>query len=87
MQPVSRPDSTSDAARGFAAVSHVEPPRESRNPRAERWIIVGWALILLKCAAMWWLLEHYHAPIHPLWLVGPTLLFGLLATAIYVWRD
>jgi hypothetical protein len=62
-------------------------PRESRNRGAERWIIGGWVLITFKCVAMWWLMTAYRVPIHPLWLIGPTILFGLLATAVYIWRD
>jgi hypothetical protein len=41
----------------------------------------------MKCSAIWWAIETYHVPIHPMWLVGPTILFGLLATAVYIWRD
>jgi hypothetical protein len=61
--------------------------REARNAGAERWLVVGWCLILAKCVALWWLIKAYQVPIHPLWLVGPTVLFGLLATAVYIWRD
>ncbi|MFA6962342.1 MAG: hypothetical protein WC205_16430 [Opitutaceae bacterium] len=63
------------------------PPREVRSRRSERWIVAGWILIAMKCSAIWWAIETYHVPIHPMWLVGPTILFGLLATAVYIWRD
>ena len=62
-------------------------PTEPRSPRSERWIIAGWVLIALKCTAIWWLINAYHIPIHPMWLVGPTVLFGLLITFLYIWRD
>ncbi|CAM2945385.1 hypothetical protein [Rariglobus hedericola] len=64
-----------------------QPAPEARSQRSERWIVIGWALIAVKCTALWWLIETYHVPIHPMWLVGPTVLFGLLATALYIWRD
>lgn len=62
------------------------PPHESRNPRAERWIVLGWILIATKCVGIWWAIGTYHIPIHPLWLIGPTLGFGLLATMLYLRR-
>ena len=61
--------------------------REPRSPRAERWIVAGWVLITLKCGLLWWAINAYQVPIHPLWLVVPTVAFGLLATALYIWRD
>ncbi len=61
--------------------------RADANRRSERWIIAGWILIIAKCVALWWLIDAYQVPIHPLWLVAPTVAFGLLATALYIWRD
>lgn len=87
LQLITRRQPTEDYDLAFVKDVRVNPPREVRNRRSERWLIVGWVLILLKCAAMWWAIVTYHVPIHPLWLVGPTLLFGLLATALYIWRD
>lgn len=54
--------------------------------RTPTWLMIGWAAIAAKCVAVWWLIEKYRVPIHPLWLVGPTILFGLLATSVYMWR-
>ena len=62
-------------------------PREPRSPHAEKWIAAGWVLILVKCAVLWWAINAYNVPIHPLWLVVPTLAFAALATALYIWRD
>ena len=78
-------------------VGDPDPIRKGRSSSSEReagasdnntrkWLVIGWAAITAKCAALWWLIEKYQVPIHPLWLVGPTLLFGLLATAVYIWR-
>jgi hypothetical protein len=44
-------------------------------------------LILIKCAVIWWAIIAYNVPIHPLWLVAPTIAFAALATALYIWRD
>ena len=66
---------------------NLPPGREPRSARAERWIIAGWVLIALKCGLLWWTINAYQVPIHPLWLVVPTAAFGLLATALYIWRD
>ena len=63
------------------------PARETRSRRSEQWIIWGWVLIAAKCAAVWWACHAYPVPIHPLWLIIPTVVFGLLATALYIWRD
>jgi len=62
-------------------------PREPRNPLAEKWIAAGWVLILVKCVLIWWAIIAYNVPIHPLWLVAPTIVFAALATALYIWRD
>jgi hypothetical protein len=87
LQLITRRAPTSDYDHAFVKEVRITPPREVRSRRAERWIVAGWILILAKCAAMWWLIQTYQVPIHPLWLIGPTVVFGLLATAIYIWRD
>jgi hypothetical protein len=71
----------------FVKDVRVNPPREIRSLRSERWLIAGWIFIAIKCTAIWWAIVTYHVPIHPMWLVGPTILFGLLATSLYIWRD
>jgi len=87
LQLITRRSLSSDYDHAFVKEVRVKPPREVRNRRAERWIVGGWMLILAKCTAMWWLIQTYQIPINPLWLIGPTVAFGLLATAIYIWRD
>lgn len=87
LQLITRRSHSEDYDHAFVREVRVSPPREVRSRRAERWIIAGWILISVKCVAIWWLIETYRVPIHPLWLVGPTVLFGFLATAAYIWRD
>ena len=53
------------------------------NPRMLRVLLVGWLVIAGKCWLITWLIQKYHVPIDPLWVVGPTVLFALLCTAVY----
>lgn len=57
------------------------------NPRMERLILAGWVLIAGKCWLVTWLIERYRVPINPLWVVVPSVLFALLCTVVYFWRD
>lgn len=66
---------------------HMAQKHEARNKRSERWLVIGWVMIGVKSCALWWLINAYKVPIHPLWLIVPTVMFGLLATALYIWRD
>lgn len=45
---------------------------------------VAWLLIAAKCVLITWAIERWSVPIHPLWIVGPTILFAGLATALWV---
>ena len=64
---------------------HVTRPR-ARNPRIERLLWIGWLLILIKSVLVWWACVHYAVPFHPLWIVGPTIAFATLCTAVYLRR-
>jgi hypothetical protein len=57
-----------------------------RDPRIERFILAGWLLIAGKSIFIWWACARYAVPIHPLWVIAPTVLFGLLCTALYYGR-
>ena len=53
--------------------------------RRSRWLmLVAWVLILAKCFAVWWAMGYWHVPFHPLWIVGPTLVFASLATGLWL---
>ena len=79
--------SPKDPAQSHVNITLTPQPREPRSPRAEKWIAAGWVLILVNCAVNWWAILAYNVPIHPLWLVAPTIAFAALATALYIWRD
>lgn len=52
-------------------------------PAKVRWFVaIVWVIILVKCVVLWWVMEHWHVPFHPLWIVAPTLIFAALATLI-----
>jgi hypothetical protein len=81
-----RPD-PDEADHVFVRGVTVEHPRESRSLRSERVLAVCWVLIVVKCIALHWLIGAYAVPIHPWWLIGPTLVFATLCTWIYWRRD
>jgi hypothetical protein len=56
-----------------------------RQPKVERVILVCWVLIALKCWLISWLIQKYHVPINPLWVIAPTLVFAVMCTFVY-WR-
>jgi hypothetical protein len=49
-----------------------------------RFLVVAWLMIVAKCAAVWWVIPHYHVPIHPMWVIGPTVFFAAWVTALWV---
>jgi hypothetical protein len=62
------------------------PPQRVRLPRLERLLWICWGLIAVKCAVVFWAVPHYAIPFSPYWVVAPTIIFALLATALYHWR-
>jgi hypothetical protein len=53
--------------------------------RFERWFLgVAWLVIVVKCFVVWWALPHYHAPIAPVIIIGPTLFFAALVTVLWL---
>lgn len=60
-------------------------PRESRSRRSELVLIGGWGLIIIKCLVVWWLIRVYAVPIHPGWVIFPTIGAAMVCTWLY-WR-
>ena len=58
-----------------------------RNRRVERFMAICWILIVVKSVAVVWLFGRYHVPVNPLWVIGPTVVFAALCTAVYLFRD
>ena len=54
-------------------------------PPGVRWFMaVAWVVIVLKCIVVWWAMLHWRVPIHPLWIVAPTIVFATLATGLWL---
>jgi hypothetical protein len=58
-----------------------------RNRHIELIFIVCWILIAVKCVFVAWAVHHYRMPFSPMWVIGPTVTFAALATAIYLFSD
>lgn len=52
--------------------------------RMRWWLVVAWNLVLAKCALVWWAMLHWNVPIHPAWIVVPTLVFAVIATLVWL---
>jgi hypothetical protein len=64
---------------------HLKADRESARMR---WFVGAiWGAILVKCTLVWWAMVHWHVPFHPAWIVLPTLVFAVLATALWLDAD
>ena len=60
----------------------------ARYPRRVRWFMtIAWVLIAMKCVLVWWAMNHWNVPFHPLWVIGPTLMFAALVTAIWATHE
>jgi hypothetical protein len=79
-----RPHQDYDLA--FVREVNVPAPREARSRRSEVLLAIGWVLIAAKWIAVSWLISRYHVPIHPAWIIAPTILFAGVCTAIYIRR-
>ena len=78
-----KPDADTTYEESFVHEVHVVRKRP-RNPRMERLLVWMWVLIVAKSAFIWWACSHYPVPFNALWVIGPTFLFGLLVTGVYV---
>jgi hypothetical protein len=75
-----------DYERSFVQEVRVKQ-RSPRNPRIERLIVVCWLLIIAKSLLVVWLVGKYHLNFNAAWVIAPTVIFALLCTAVYFWRD
>lgn len=48
---------------------------------------IGWFVIVAKCAALPWLFARWEIPVHPGWVIVPSLIFALLVTSIVLTHD
>lgn len=60
----------------------------AQSSRRARWFMtVAWVVVLVKCVVVWWAMLHWHMATHPIWVVGPTLIFAALVTAIWLTHE
>lgn len=80
------PRDPADLDRAFVQSVQAKRP-VPRNPRAEKIILLCWALIAVKHVLVIWAVHHYAMPFHQLWVNFPTFLLGVVATWAYYARD
>ena len=68
-----------DAEAGLGAEERLA----RRRRRAEALIYFCWGLIVLKCFAVVWAVNHFAMPFNPMWVIAPTVAFAFVATAAY----
>ena len=78
--------SSLDYERAFVAEVAVTEP-VARSPAVERLILAGWLLIVLKCFAVIWAINYWAVPVHPYWIIVPTILMAALGTVVYLRRN
>jgi hypothetical protein len=62
----------------------LHPHPLAGRSRFERWFLgVAWLLIVAKCFVVWWAIPHYHVPVHPLWIIAPTLFAAAFITVVW----
>lgn len=48
-----------------------------------RFLGIAWLVIVAKCFVVGWAIPHYHVPITPAIIIGPTLFFAGLVTVLW----
>jgi hypothetical protein len=52
-------------------------------PRRIRLLLEAcWVVLVAKCLAVPWVVAHWQIPVHPAWVIVPTLVFGVLITVV-----
>jgi hypothetical protein len=65
----------------------VNPSRAPIPRKVAVGLVIGWALIAVKCALTPYVMTRWHVPVAPVWVIGPTLVFALLVSALVIFRD
>lgn len=50
-------------------------------------LVIGWLLIIAKCLATPWAIARWDIPVHPGWVIVPTLMFAGLVTTLALVHD
>lgn len=76
-----------EQGRGFVEEVRLVDALPKPNRRIERVLLVCWVAIAAKCWLVVWLIEKYHMNFSPLWVTAPTILFALICTGAYFFRE
>jgi uncharacterized membrane protein len=57
---------------------------DSLPRRVRLFLEIGWAVIIVKCLAVPWVIAHWKIPFNPGWVIVPTLMFAVLVTVVVV---
>lgn len=72
------------AGQGGMFVEKVSVAR--RLHRVDRFVVLGWTLILGKCVLASWAIRRWDIPIADFYVWGPSIIFGALCTYLYLAR-
>lgn len=75
-----------EAETDFVEEVHLKERRQPSR-KVERLILIGWLIIVSKCFVVAWAIERYSIPIHPGYVIVPTLFMAAICTALYYWKD
>lgn len=50
-------------------------------------LVAGWILIAVKCLLTPWAIAHWQVPVHPGWVIVPTLIFASVVTVLIFRHD
>jgi hypothetical protein len=72
----------------YGGAMQAHPLLATAVSRRTRWILeIGWLVIIAKCLAVPWIVARWQVPVHPGWVIVPTLIFGALVTLVVIaWR-
>ena len=71
-----------DYDRGFIRDVNITH-RAPRSRRTQKVLLAGWLLIAAKSWLIVWVIERYHVPVEPMWIIIPTVIFAAVCTAAH----
>ena len=65
-----------------------QPTRRPQDRRRVMQVIrICWVILIVKSLLVVWACDRHETPFSPLWIVAPTLVFGMIATVVYYYWD
>jgi len=50
--------------------------------RTRLFLEIGWLVIVVKCLVVPWVITRWQIPVHPGWVIVPTLMYAALVTIV-----